>query len=399
MDQFGPFCLFGPVYFDPSFWTCLFWPVHLDPSNLTRLFGPVYLDPSNWTRLFGPVYLDRSFWIRLFGLVYLDLSVVVSIWVTEGHHGRYQQVTLKVAPLEDPTDFQGITLAPNKKTHKCENEKLLFHSFQSFYFWTSQTGHVTGVDGGRFKKLICRWGHIKHDIWVCADRGEKPLRDIVVDFWLRLVLSTSLLRPMSMIFTMGSDSSEKHSCLFSGFRALWQIRKLGVLITSSRFMMHGWFTDWRIRTLFSKLEEVSPPLKVVTIVKTHYSSSLQSRSLSCAQGAIYCLCPPCCRSPRYRWNSFPWEKSLCYSWQSRTGTWTPRSATWLVLARPSWNISCFRACLGKVPLWGQSCPHTPSMWPPSSILKEPSKGWVARYKFKSRDMEQFILKLSLAKIT
>ena len=30
--------------------------------------------------------------------------------MTEGHHGRYQQVTLKVAPVVDPRDYHGITL-------------------------------------------------------------------------------------------------------------------------------------------------------------------------------------------------------------------------------------------------------------------------------------------------
>ena len=44
---------------------------------------------------------------------HLSASVVSSLWVTEGHHGRYQQVTLKVAPVGDPRDCQGITLAPN----------------------------------------------------------------------------------------------------------------------------------------------------------------------------------------------------------------------------------------------------------------------------------------------
>ena len=42
-----------------------------------------------------------------------SVNVVSSLWVTEGHHGRYQQVTLKVAPVGDPRDCHGITLAPN----------------------------------------------------------------------------------------------------------------------------------------------------------------------------------------------------------------------------------------------------------------------------------------------
>ena len=50
--------------------------------------------------------------------------------------------------------------------------------------------------------------------------GAKHLRGIAVDFWLSLVYSTGLLRLMSVIFTMGSDSSDQHSCLFSGFRSL-----------------------------------------------------------------------------------------------------------------------------------------------------------------------------------
>ena len=74
LDQFGHFCLFGPVYLDPSIWSCLFAPVYLDLSIWTFLFGPVYLDLSLWTRLFGPIYLDPSIWIHLLGPVCLDLS-------------------------------------------------------------------------------------------------------------------------------------------------------------------------------------------------------------------------------------------------------------------------------------------------------------------------------------
>ena len=32
--------------------------------------------------------------------------------MTEGHHGRYQQITLKVAPVGDPKDCHGITSSP-----------------------------------------------------------------------------------------------------------------------------------------------------------------------------------------------------------------------------------------------------------------------------------------------
>ena len=38
-----------------------------------------------------------------------EAGVVSSLWVTEGHHGRYQQVTLKVAPVGDHRDCHGIT--------------------------------------------------------------------------------------------------------------------------------------------------------------------------------------------------------------------------------------------------------------------------------------------------
>ena len=66
LDIIEPFCLLGPVYFDPSFWTCLFGPVYLELSLLTLIFWPfifgsffwpVYLDPSIRTCLFGPIYL------------------------------------------------------------------------------------------------------------------------------------------------------------------------------------------------------------------------------------------------------------------------------------------------------------------------------------------------------
>ena len=39
-----------------------------------------------------------------------------------------------------------------------------------------------------------------------------------MDLWLSLVMSTSLLKPMSLTFTMGSDLSDKHSIKFSGLR-------------------------------------------------------------------------------------------------------------------------------------------------------------------------------------
>ena len=40
-------------------------------------------------------------------------DVVSSLWVTNGYQGRYQHVTLKVAPVGDPRDCHSITLAPN----------------------------------------------------------------------------------------------------------------------------------------------------------------------------------------------------------------------------------------------------------------------------------------------
>ena len=39
----------------------------------------------------------------------VDPNVVSSLWVTEGHHGRYQQVTLKAAPVGDPGVGQPYT--------------------------------------------------------------------------------------------------------------------------------------------------------------------------------------------------------------------------------------------------------------------------------------------------
>ena len=57
LDQFGSFCLFGPVYLDQSIWTCLFGPVYLELSTWTCLFGPVFFDLSLRPLLFGPVYL------------------------------------------------------------------------------------------------------------------------------------------------------------------------------------------------------------------------------------------------------------------------------------------------------------------------------------------------------
>ena len=155
--------LFGTFYFGPSIWTRLFSPIYLAPSIWPHLFGPVSLAPSIWTCFFGPIYLDPSLWTYLFEPICFDLSLVVSPWVTKSHHGRYHQVMLKVTPFP----------------------------FQSFYFITCHKGHVPGVDGGTLKKPMCYWGHVEHEIWVCADRGAKPLRSIAVDFWLSLGLSTS----------------------------------------------------------------------------------------------------------------------------------------------------------------------------------------------------------------
>ena len=55
--------------------------------------------------------MDPPIWTLLCRVVYFDPSVVVSLWVTEGHHGSYQQVTLKVAPVGDPKDSLGIILS------------------------------------------------------------------------------------------------------------------------------------------------------------------------------------------------------------------------------------------------------------------------------------------------
>ena len=38
LDIFGPFCLLGPVYLDPSIWISLFGPVSLDRSLLIQIF-------------------------------------------------------------------------------------------------------------------------------------------------------------------------------------------------------------------------------------------------------------------------------------------------------------------------------------------------------------------------
>ena len=72
LDQFGPFCLFVPVYVSLFVWTCVYGPVYLDLYIWIRLFGPVSLDPCIWTHLFGPVYLNPSIWMRLLGPVYLN---------------------------------------------------------------------------------------------------------------------------------------------------------------------------------------------------------------------------------------------------------------------------------------------------------------------------------------
>ena len=66
-------------------------------------------------------------------------NLVSSLWVTEGHHGRYQQVTLKVAPVGDPRDCHGITTPetvmvshwrPTKNLSRVK-KKLFFYSFLS----------------------------------------------------------------------------------------------------------------------------------------------------------------------------------------------------------------------------------------------------------------------------
>ena len=59
------------------------------------------------------------------GRNYEGSNIVSSLWVTEGHHGRYQQVTLKVAPVGDPRDCHGITLG---RQSKLKNKGLFSHS-------------------------------------------------------------------------------------------------------------------------------------------------------------------------------------------------------------------------------------------------------------------------------
>ena len=82
--------------------------------------------------------------------------------MTEGHHGRYQQVTLKVAPVGDPRDCQGITLAPKKKLKRVK-EKLFFYFLPVLNSELPKRGTYLGVDGGTLKKPKCLWGHYKHE--------------------------------------------------------------------------------------------------------------------------------------------------------------------------------------------------------------------------------------------
>ena len=56
--------------------------------------------------------------LLLLGWISKESYVVVSLWVTKDHHSIYQQITLKVAPVGDPRDSLGITLAPTKKNSK-----------------------------------------------------------------------------------------------------------------------------------------------------------------------------------------------------------------------------------------------------------------------------------------
>ena len=83
LDQFKPFCLFGPVYSNPNICTCPFGPVYFVQSIWTCLFGPVFLAPYIWNRLFvlnmfilicllRPVHLDPPIRTCLFGSVYWD---------------------------------------------------------------------------------------------------------------------------------------------------------------------------------------------------------------------------------------------------------------------------------------------------------------------------------------
>ena len=80
LDQVEPFCIFLPVYFNPSIWTRLFWSVYLDLYILTCLCWTIYFDQSIWTHLLGPVCLDISVWTCLFGPVFLDPSFKTNVF-------------------------------------------------------------------------------------------------------------------------------------------------------------------------------------------------------------------------------------------------------------------------------------------------------------------------------
>ena len=75
MDQFGPFCLLGHVYLDPSIWTGIFGHVSLAPLIWTQQFelDPFIWDLFVWTRLIGLVCLDTSIEARLLVLSALTL--------------------------------------------------------------------------------------------------------------------------------------------------------------------------------------------------------------------------------------------------------------------------------------------------------------------------------------
>ena len=98
--------------------------------------------------------------------------------------------------------------------------------------------------------------------------------------------------------------------------------------------------------------------------------------LSCAGVVIYWPYPLQCCSPRYLWNSFPWEHPH-FLWISCTGAWTPLSATCCCTCQTPWTDDIV-ANHGKGALWGYILSHIHYMWAPSSILQELlSSCWVA----------------------
>ena len=70
-----------------------------------------------------------------------------------------------------------------------------------------------------------------------------------------MLLSTSSLRVMSVIFTMGRDSSDKHIYLLSSFRSLWQCSAVHILYEQD------------------PLEEVNLSLDLVRLYLSYFSRS------------------------------------------------------------------------------------------------------------------------------